>query len=89
MSITAAKYVSSIQSLTIPASVKNIAGQTTHMLYSDGETAGAVACLYLKNGTSVYLWSDGTVNYRGPATPDQRSAIATWIATLQKGGRKE
>lgn len=89
MSITAAKYISNIQFLTIPASVKNITGQTTHMLYSDGETAGAVACLYLKNGTSVYLWSDGTVNYRGPATPDHRSAIATWIATLQEGRRED
>lgn len=84
MSISAAQYVSSIQSLTVPASVENIVGQTTHLLQTDGDTRGAVACLSLEAGPSVYLWPDGTVNYRGPATAEQRTAVANWIAALLK-----
>ena len=85
MSITAAKYVANIQSLAVPAEVENIVGQTTHLLYTDGDTMGAIACLYLKNGPSVYLWSDGrTYYYRGGASLEQQAAVAAWIASLLK-----
>jgi hypothetical protein len=84
MSISAATYVSSIQSLTVPASVENIVGQTTHLLQTDGDTRGAVACLSLEAGPSIYLWSDGRTYYRGAATEVQRNAVTAWIAALLK-----
>jgi hypothetical protein len=84
MSISAAKYVSSIQTLTVPASVENIVGQTTHLLQTDGDTMGAVACLCLENGPPIYLWPSGKTYYRGAATAEQRTAVANWIAALLK-----
>jgi hypothetical protein len=79
-------FVTAAPALGIPnATVASIVGQTAHLRYSDGDTAGAVAVIHLPSGRSVYLWPTGkTYVMNGPMTADEQKAVATWLATLKK-----
>ena len=88
MSVSGSTFVSNIASLALPnVKVESIVGQTTHILYSDGDTMGAVAIIYLPSGVPLYIWPNGTTYSRygsGNPTKDEREAVSAWYATLKK-----
>jgi hypothetical protein len=88
MSVSGSTFTANVATLALQnVTVEALGSQTTHLLYSDGDTMGAVAIIHLPSGVPLYIWPNGKTYSRygsGNPTKNEREAVSTWYATLKK-----